>query len=267
MRHHGHFGSRAGISGDRFYLYYAVVNFRHFLSKKLGHELRMGAGKKYLGSPRFFTNIDNIGPHPITVRIMLSRDGFIAPQQRLGAAEIDDNIAKFHTLYQAVDDIADTFLVFLELTLAFGVPDLLYDHLLGRLSGNAAKIYRRQGIYYEFSDFYFRVGLLRRIKCGLGDFVLHLVRHLDISGENNLTAFAIDGGPDIVLMTVFGGPGLLYCLFHRFQNFVLFNTLVTGDSFGHLQQLGSRVNGIRFNISIGHLLRCSSDGSRAYPRL
>ncbi len=50
---HGDLGARARIAGDRLDLDDAVIDFRHFLSEQLRHELRMGARQENLRAARF----------------------------------------------------------------------------------------------------------------------------------------------------------------------------------------------------------------------
>src|SRR6266852_3477926 len=72
------------------------------------------------------------------------RTALLAPHDRLAAAEIRNDVAVFHPLDNAVDDVADAVLEFLILAIALGLPHFLYDHLLGRLGGNASILKRRQ---------------------------------------------------------------------------------------------------------------------------
>ena len=70
----------------------------------------------------------------------------------IATTEIDDHIAIFDALDGAVDDLADTVLVFVELAVTFGFAHLLHDDLLGRLGGDAAEIHRRQRVGDEVTD-------------------------------------------------------------------------------------------------------------------
>ena len=54
------------------------------------------------------------------------------------AAEIDDDVAVFDALDLAVDDFADAVLEHFILLVALGLANLLHQHLLGGLGGDAA---------------------------------------------------------------------------------------------------------------------------------
>ena len=122
----------------------AVVDLGHFLGEQLGHELRMGARQEDLRPAHFLAHVVDIGADALALAEALARQQLVAAQDRLGAAEIDDDVAELDALDQAVDDLADAVLELVELALALGVAHLLHDHLLRRLRGDAAEIDRRQ---------------------------------------------------------------------------------------------------------------------------
>ena len=82
----------------------------------------------------------------------LARDLLVAADHALGAAEVDDDVAELDRLDDAGDDLAGAVLEFLVLALALGVADLLEDHLLGGLRGDAAELDRRQRIDDEVAE-------------------------------------------------------------------------------------------------------------------
>ena len=166
MRDHGDLGAAAGIAGDGFDLDDAVVDFRHFLREQFRHELRMGARQENLRAARFLAHVVDIGAHAVALAETLARHQFVAAQHRLGAAEIDDDIAVFDALDDAVDDFADAILEFLVLALALGVAHLLDDDLLGGLRGDAAEIDRRQRIDDEIADLGLGLEPLRSVRAG-----------------------------------------------------------------------------------------------------
>ena len=61
-----------------------------------------------------------------------------------GAADIDNDVAEFGALHDAVYDFANAVFIFFELTVALRFADALGDDLLGRLGCDAAKFNRRQ---------------------------------------------------------------------------------------------------------------------------
>ena len=143
-RDHRDLGARAGIAGDRLHLDDAVIDFRHFLREQLGHELRMRAGEENLRAARLAAHVVDEGADAVAVAERLARQHLVAAHDRLAAAEIDDHVAVFDALDDAVDDVADAVLVFLVLPVALGLAHLLHDHLLGGLRGDAAVFQRRQ---------------------------------------------------------------------------------------------------------------------------
>ena len=143
-RDDGDLGARARIAGDRLDLDDAVVDLRHFLREQLRHELRMGARQEDLRAALFAAHVVDVGADAIAVAEYFARDQLVAADDRLAAAEIDDDVAVFDALDDAVDDLADAVLVFLILPVALGLAHLLHDDLLGRLRGDAAEFHRRQ---------------------------------------------------------------------------------------------------------------------------
>ena len=71
---------------------------------------------------------------------VLARQEFIAPENAFSPSEINRYIAEFDTFDEAVHDLPDAVLIFLELPLALSFPDALDNDLLGRLRRNAPKL-------------------------------------------------------------------------------------------------------------------------------
>ena len=111
----------------------------------------MGARQENLRSALFAPDVIDIGANAVARAKHFPRDHFVAPDHgftRAAAAEIDDDIAIFDPLDDAVDDLADAVFVDFILFVALGLANLLDQHLFGGLRGDAAEIERRQG----FSD-------------------------------------------------------------------------------------------------------------------
>jgi hypothetical protein len=62
-----------------------------------------------------------------------------ARHDRLGAPEVDDDVAALEALDGAVDHLADAVDELVVDVLALGLADALVEHLLGRLGGDAAE--------------------------------------------------------------------------------------------------------------------------------
>src|SRR6185369_13873141 len=137
---HGDLGAAARVAGDRADGDDAVVDLGHFLHEQLGHELRMGAAQKDLRAALFAADVVDVGADAVAVAVHLARDQFVAADDGLAAAEIDDDVAVLDALDGAVDDLADAIDVLVVHALALGIADLLHDHLLGGLGGNAAEL-------------------------------------------------------------------------------------------------------------------------------
>src|SRR6185312_8105894 len=230
-------GAAAGIARYGADLDDRVIDLRHFLGEQLGHELRMGARQEDLRAAGLAAHVEDIGAHAIAGPEGLARQELVAAQHRLGAAEIDGDVAELDALDQAVHDFADAVLVFLELALALGLAHALHDHLLGGLGGDAAEIDGRQRIDDEIADLGVGIAVL-----GVGDqhlrrVVLDGLDHLAVALQLDLAAVAIDLGADVVLGAVFGAAGLLDGLLHRDQHLLAVDALLAGDGVGHLQQL------------------------------
>ncbi len=233
----GDLGARARIARDRADLDDAVVDFRHFLREQLGHELRMGARQEDLRAAHFLAHVVDVGAHALALAEALARQQLVAAQDRLGAAEIDDDVAELDALDEAVDDLADAVLELVELALALGVAHLLHDDLLGRLRGDAAEIDGRQRIGEEVAD----LGLgIEPARLGEGDLrrlVLDGIGDLAEAHQADLAGLAVDLGADVVFLAVFRAAGLLHRLLHRLQHLVAVDALVARDRLGDLQEL------------------------------
>src|SRR6185312_5234391 len=110
-RDHGDFGARARIAGHRLHLDDAVIDFRNFLREQLGGELRMRAREEDLRAARLAAHVVDIGADAVAVAEHFARQQLVATHDGLAAAEVDDDVAVFDALDDAVDDVADAILV------------------------------------------------------------------------------------------------------------------------------------------------------------
>jgi hypothetical protein len=115
-----------------------------------------------------------------------------------------------------------------------------------------AKIDWRQGIDQHIADLRISFPPLRRRHRQLSSFVFHLLDDLEVTGEGNFAADAVDPDANIVLVSVLGPSGLLDCLFHRLEHFLAVDPLVSSDRVRDLKQFGTRVNGIGFHRCLAH---------------
>ncbi len=238
VRDDGDLGARARIARDRADLDDAVVDFRDFLGEQLRHELRMSARQEDLGPARLRAHVVDIGTHALALAEALARQKLVAPQDRLGAAQIDHHVAELDALDQAVDDFADAVLELVVLALALGIAHFLHDHLLCRLRGDAAEIDRRQRIGQEIADLRLGIEALCLGERDLRRLVLDRIGDLAEAHQADLAGLAVDLGADVVFEPVFRAPGLLHRLLHRLEHLVAVDALVARGGFSGLQKFG-----------------------------
>jgi hypothetical protein len=138
-----------------------------------------------------------------------ARDLLVAADDALGTAEIDHDMAELDPLDDAGDDLADAVLELLVLALALGVADLLEDHLLCRLGGDAAELDRRQRIDDIVAEHGAGLKLLRILEADLLEVVLDLLDHLDDAPQAKVAGIGVELGANIVLGAVAGAGGAL----------------------------------------------------------
>ena len=207
-----------GIPSNRLHLDDAVVDFRHFLGKQTGGELRMGAGEENLRAASLAPNVINIGADAIAGPEHLARDQFVAAHDRFArarAAKIDHDVAVFDPLDLAVDDVADAILVDVILLVAFRLADLLHQHLLRRLGGNASVVERRQRFGDPVADLRRGILLLRLGQRHLRRLVLDLVDDEQQPRKPDLPGLRIDLCADFGFLPVTRARRLLHRVFHR----------------------------------------------------
>ena len=112
----------------------------------------MGARQEDLRPALLAADIIDIGADAVAGAERLARQALVAPDDRLAAAQIDDDVAVFDPLDRRRNDLADAVLVLVVLALALGIAHLLDDDLLGVLRGDAAEIDGRQRLGDEIAD-------------------------------------------------------------------------------------------------------------------
>ena len=238
-RDHGDLRAGAGIARDRFDLDHAVVDFRHFLLEQLGHELRMRAREKNLRPALFPAHIVHIGAQAVARTESLARDHFVAANNALAASEVDDDIAIFDPLDDAVDDLADAVLELFVLAVALGLAHLLHDDLLGRLRGDAAKIERRQRFGNPVAGLRRRIALARVGHRDLRRVIVHGVDDQHQARKAHLAGARIDFGAHLGLLAVTRARRLLQRVLHRGDDDRAIDRFLARDSVGDLQNLQS----------------------------
>ena len=202
----------------------------------------MGAGEEDLRAAGLAPDVIDIGADAVAGPEHLARDQFVAPHDRFaraGAAEIDHDVAVFDPLDLAVDDVADAILVDVILLVALRLADLLHQHLLRRLGGDAPVVERRQGFGDPVADLGRGVLLLRLGERHLRRFVLDLVDDEQEPREPDLAGFRVDLRADLGLLAVARARGLLHRVLHRRQNDRSVDRFLPRDRIDDLQQFKS----------------------------
>ena len=197
----------------------------------------MGAREKDLRAPLLAAHVIHIGANAVAVAEVLARQGLVAAHDRLGAAEIDDDIAVLDALHDAVDDFADAVLVLVVLALALGLAHFLHDHLLCVLRGDPAEIERGQGLGDEIADLRRRIAAPRLLERNLGRLHGDGLDHFEQAREPDLAGLGIDLGLDLVLAAVAGLRRLLDRVLHGGDDHLAIDRLLARDRVRDLQEL------------------------------
>ena len=226
----------------------------------------MRARQEDLRTARLAAHVVDIGADAVARPEHLARNQFVAAHDRFaaGAAEIDDDVAVLDPLDRPVDDLADPVLEHLVLLVALGLADLLHQHLLRGLGGNAAVVEGRQRLGNPVADLGRRILLLRVDKRDLGRVVLDLIDHQQQTGEANLAGLRIDLGAHLGLLAVARARGLLHRVLHRGENDRTVDRLLARDGVDDLQEFESV--GANGHWCLLHQARAASRPRRG-PRL
>ena len=167
----------------------------------------------------------------------LARDLLVAADDALGAAEVDDDVAELDALDDAGDDFVGAVLELFILTLALGIADLLEDHLLGGLGGDAPELDRRQRVDDEVADRRALLELLRALQVDLLEMILGLFDDFEHAPQAQVAGFGVELGANVVLGAVAGAGGALDRVLHRLDDDALVDQLFARDGVGDRDQL------------------------------
>ncbi len=197
----------------------------------------MGARQENLRAALLAAHVVDIGANAVAIFVGLARNQFVAADDRLAAAEIDDDVAVFDALDRAVDDLADAVLVFVVLAVALGLAHLLHDHLLGRLGGDAAEVHRRKLLGDEVAGLGVGIALARVLDRDLARAFLDVLDHLEQALQLHLAGLRVDVGADVGLLAVARARRLLDGVGHRVDDDRLVDRLLARDRIRDLQEL------------------------------
>ncbi len=98
----------------------------------------MRARQENLRTACFAAHVKHIGADAVARAEAFARQNVIAAHDALGATQIDNHIAIFGALDDAMHDLADAVFILVILAIALGIAHFLRDDLLGGLGGDAA---------------------------------------------------------------------------------------------------------------------------------
>ena len=154
------------------------VNFGDFLLEQLDQHARVGARQHDLGSAAGHLDADDVRPDAVALPVAFPRDLLLFRQDRVGPAQVHDDVVLLEALHDAVDQLALAVLELVEDDLALDVPHPLHDVLLGRLGGDPAEhrgVDLHQQLVAQLHVRVQRVAGLVEIDLGVG--VRHVVHH------------------------------------------------------------------------------------------
>ena len=225
---HRDLGTGAGIARGTDDLQQLLLDLRHFQFEQLDQQFRRCSRQDHLRSARAAIHAQQVRLDAIADAQVFLGDHLVARQQGFDLAEFDDRIAALEPLYRAGHQM---FLAFHEVgqnLLAFGVPDLLEDHLLRGLRADTPEIYGFQRLFDEFTDLDFGIAFLRFFQLDMQIRSLEslVVHHFPAAKGFIGAGITIDLDPHVRLVCKTflrrGGQGRFQRLEHDFLVHVLF---------------------------------------------
>src|SRR5439155_2292145 len=137
VRQHGDLGARAGVASAALDLEQPLLDLGHFLREQLHHEAGRAARQHDLRAALRGIDAGDEGAHTVAGAQVLLRDHLVALQAAFDAARLHDDVALVQALHGADEDLLAAREEVVQQLFAFGVADLLQDHLLGGLRADA----------------------------------------------------------------------------------------------------------------------------------
>src|SRR5581483_5260697 len=156
VRHDGDLRAAARLAHGRLHLDDALVDLRHLLTEELDQEVRVRPREDDLRTLRGQVDVVDVRADAIALAVALGQD-------RVGAAEVHDDVLLLEALHDAREDLALPVLELVVDQLALGVADLLDDVLLRGLCRDAAEHLARQLGEQLVSDVGLLVVVLARV--------------------------------------------------------------------------------------------------------
>src|SRR5471030_574102 len=136
-RSHGDLGAAARLAGAGLDDDDAFGDLGNLHLEQLAHQLGRSARKDDLRPLALAEDVEHEGLHAIACAVALARGLLAHRQHRLGAPQVDDDVAALEAQRDAGDDLALAVLVVVEDVLALGIAGALDDDLLGGLRRDA----------------------------------------------------------------------------------------------------------------------------------
>jgi hypothetical protein len=175
-------------------------------------------------------------PQPVADVVGLGARLLPARHPRLGAAQFDDHLGPFDPLDDAVHQLADAAVEFVEDGVAFGLADLLENHLFGGLRGDAAERIGRLREEDLTADLRFGIVQARLFDRHLAQRIGDRLDHLPHREDVHLAAFRVVAAPHVFLGLVELAGGHHHGIFDRGHDHRGIDVLFAADLFDCLVQ-------------------------------
>src|SRR5204863_9324061 len=239
----------------------AVVDLRHFLLEELDEQRRVGARQHDLGALGGAVDAADDRADAVADGVVLRARLFLARQLGFNPPELHDDVAVLEALDHAAHDFPDAVAVLGVDVVALGLADLLEDHLLRGLGGDAPEILGRPRELDLHVDFRFLA--IELLRFGERDLVGRIGHFLDDAldgAELDLSGFRVElGAQRLVLVPL--ARGRLDGVLHGGNDDFRLDALFLGDGVDLLQQRILHVSyqlpvpsfQLKFNIQAGAL--------------
>ena len=154
---HGDLGALAGFARAALDGHGAVVDLRHFLFEEAHHQFRRRARYQHAGALAGLIHQLDDAAHAVADAVAFEARLLFLGQLGFGLAEVQHIVRTFDAFDGAVDQFAGAPRILLEDGVAFGLADLLKDHLLGGLGGDAPQRVGVLGDAHFAADFRFGI--------------------------------------------------------------------------------------------------------------
>ncbi len=184
----------------------------------------------------FAPHVVDIGADAVSKLVVLTRQGLVAPDDRLGPAQVDHDVAILGAFHDATHNLAHAIFIFFVLPLALGLAHLLHDDLLGVLRRNTAKVERWQWLCDEITHLCLGVTLFCVLEADFGCVERHFLHDFQKPRQLYLTGACIDLRADLIFASVAGFGRFLDRVFHRRKHERAVDRLFARDRIRDLQE-------------------------------